>query len=75
MKIRLARQEEDDFDLPGAEELDKALIEHQELTEETEITQNNSEQILEVSEEEEMTDIEKAQEYFETYSKRKGKHF
>ena len=68
VKIRLAKREDDDFDLPGADELDRALTEHQELTEYGEI---------EVKEQEEKskTDIEKAQEYFEQYSKRRGKHF
>lgn len=65
LKIRIAREDdEEDLDLPGGDELDRALAEHQELTEDTEI-----------QEEEEKTDAEKAQEYFEAYSKRKGKHF
>lgn len=32
IKIRLSRVDDDDFDLPGADELDRALTEHQELT-------------------------------------------
>lgn len=32
IKIRLSRVDDDDFDLPGADELDRALSEHQELT-------------------------------------------
>lgn len=69
IKIKLARSEDDDeLDLPGADELDKAIAEHQELQEE----QNQEE------EQEPKTDIERAQEYFESYSrnnKRRGKHF
>lgn len=68
VKIRLARKEDDDLDLPGADELDRALTEHQELTENEEIETRKQE-------EKSKTDIEKAQEYFEQYSKRKGKHF
>ena len=69
IKIKLARSEDDDeLDLPGADELDRAIAEHQELQEE----QNQED------EEETKTDIERAQEYFESYSrnnKRRGKHF
>ena len=68
VKIRLARKEDDDLDLPGADELDRALTEHQELTE-------NEEMEAREQEEKSKTDIEKAQEYFEQYSKRRGKHF
>ena len=68
VKIRLARKEDDDLDLPGADELDRALTEHQELTE-------NEEMAAREREEKSKTDIEKAQEYFEQYSKRRGKHF
>lgn len=89
IKIRLSRQEDDDLDLPGAEELDRALSEHQELAEgneeknEYKIKQkepNLVEELYESKAQEEnisnkKSDIEMAQEYFETYSKRKGKHF
>ena len=68
VKIRLAKREDDDLDLPGADELDRALTEHQELTE-------NEEMEAREQEEKSKTDIEKAQEYFEQYSKRRGKHF
>ena len=68
VKIRLAKREEDDLDLPGADELDRALTEHQELTENEEIETIKQE-------EKSNADIEKPQEYFEKYSKRKGKHF
>lgn len=68
VKIRLAKKEDDDLDLPGADELDRALTEHQELAEDEEIKEKEEE-------EKSKTDIEKAQEYFEQYSKRRGKHF
>lgn len=68
VKIRLAKREDDDLDLPGADELDRALTEHQELAE-------NEEMEAREKEEKSKTDIEKAQEYFEQYSKRRGKHF
>lgn len=68
VKIRLAKREDDDLDLPGADELDRALTEHQELTENEEIETIKQE-------EKSNADIEKPQEYFEKYSKRKGKHF
>lgn len=76
MKIKLARNEEEDLDLPGAEELDKALAEHQELAEDT-TDQIQQEEVVENEQEDDDTksDIEKAQEYFESYSKRRGKHF
>ena len=69
IKIRTSRNDfEEDLDLPGAEELDRALIEHQELTE--------NEEIEEIEQEEKSkNDLEESQEYFEQYSKRKGKHF
>lgn len=84
IKIKLANREDDDFDLPGAEELDRALAEHQELAEEDDdmqqlyaqekaVSQNDTDANFE--EERPKTDIEKAQEYFESYSKRRGKHF
>ncbi len=84
IKIKLANREDDDFDLPGAEELDRALAEHQELAEEDDDMQQSYTQEKAVShtytddnfeEERPKTDIEKAQEYFESYSKRRGKHF
>lgn len=89
IKIRLSRQEDDDIDLPGAEELDRALSEHQELAEGIEGIReykikkkepNLVEELYESKAQEEnisnkKSDIEMAQEYFETYSKRKGKHF
>lgn len=68
VKIRLAKREDDDLDLPGADELDRALTEHQELTENEEIETIKQE-------EKSNADIEKTQEYSEKYSKRKGKHF
>lgn len=68
VKIRLAKREEEDLDLPGADELDRALTEHQELAENEEIETIKQE-------EKSNADIEKPQEYFEKYSKRKGKHF
>ena len=68
VKIRLAKKEDDDLDLPGADELDRALTEHQELAEDEEVKAKEEE-------EKSKTDIEKAQEYFEQYSKRRGKHF
>lgn len=58
-KIKFSKKDYDDLDLPGAEELDRALTEHQEMT------KHNDEK----------SDIEKAQEYFEEYSRRKGRHF
>ena len=87
IKIKLARKDDEDLDLPGAEELDRALAEHQELTDETE---SQDEEFIETSEnnnqynayytnnvgqEKPKSDIEKAQEYFESYTRRKGKHF
>ena len=77
MKIKLARNEEDDLDLPGAEELDKALAEHQELAEDIIAqSQNQQEELVENEQDDDTkSDIEKAQEYFELYSKRRGKHF
>ncbi len=64
IKIRLARRVDEDMDLPGGEELDRALSEHQEIEDE-----------VSGAEEDIKSDAEIAQEYFETYSKRKGKHF
>lgn len=81
IKIKLSRRKDEDLDLPGAEELDKALAEHQELSDETEeinTNVNNYNQYEEYSNEEQekpKSDIEKAQEYFESYTKRRGKHF
>lgn len=81
IKIRLSREEDDDLDLPGAEALDRALLEHQELAEEKNAKKekNMVEELYENRTQEkisnERSDIEMAQEYFETYSKRKGKHF
>ena len=74
MKIKLARNEEDDLDLPGAEELDKALAEHQELAEDIIAqSQNQQEELVENEQDDDTnSDIEKAQEYFELYSKRTG---
>ena len=87
IKIKLAKKEDEDLDLPGAEELDRALAEHQELADETE---SQNEEFIETSEndnqyndyytnsveqEKPKSDIERAQEYFESYTKRKGKHF
>ena len=84
IKIKLANREDDDFDLPGAEELDRALAEHQELAEEDDdmqqlyaqekaVSQNDTDANFE--EERPKTDIEKAQEYFDSYSIRRGNHF
>lgn len=103
MKIRLSKDEEydDEMDLPGGDELDRALAEHQELTEEENYEEEMQYEDEEYSEDnyiadiarkksqesyhniqstlntdvEEKADIEKAQEYFEEYSKRKGRHF
>lgn len=88
IKVKLARKEDEDLDLPGADELDRALAEHQELTDEAEnetqneINQTNNYRTVydnyetsDIQEEKPKTDIEKAQEYFEAYTKRKGKHF
>lgn len=94
MKIKLAKEDDfdEDIDLPGGEELDKALAEHQELAEEDETNyieaiankrqsdqtmtaKDDVENVEETPEVEEKSDIEKAQEYFEEYSKRRGKHF
>lgn len=88
IKIKLAKKEDDDLDLPGADELDRALAEHQELTDEVEneaqneIEQNNNYgtqyedyNTSSMQEEKPKSDIEKAQEYFEAYTKRRGKHF
>ena len=88
IKIRLAKKEDDDMDLPGADELDRALAEHQELADEAEneiqdeIEQNNNYKTgynnydaNNMQEEKIKSDIEKAQEYFEAYTKRRGKHF
>lgn len=76
VKVRLARQEDDDdLDLPGGDELDRALAEHQELTEDIEEEDTRVQETTEIQEDETKTDAEKAQEYFESYSKRKGKHF
>ena len=86
IKVKLAKKEDEDLDLPGAEELDRALAEHQELSDETEMendvaeyTESNNQyddyHINNVEEEKTKSDIEKAQEYFESYTKRKGKHF
>ena len=86
IKVKLAKKEDEDLDLPGAEELDRALAEHQELSDETEMendvaeyTESNNQyddyHINNVEEEKTKSDIEKAQEYFESYSKRRGKHF
>ena len=87
IKIKLAKKEDEDLDLPGAEELDRALAEHQELEDET---KGQDEEFIETSEndnqyndyytnsveqEKPKSDIERAQEYFEYYTKRKGKHF
>lgn len=87
IKIKLAKKEDEDLDLPGAEELDRALAEHQELEDET---KGQDEEFIETSEndnqyndyytnsveqEKPKSDIERAQEYFESYTKRKGKHF
>ena len=69
IKIKMKKDEEELLGLPGAEELDKAMAEHQELTEEETEQQKN------LHDEEEKSDIEKAQEYFEEYSRRRGKHF
>lgn len=70
VKVRLARlEEDDDLDLPGGDELDRALAEHQELAEDVDMEDT------EKQEDETKSDAEKAQEYFETYSKRRGKHF
>lgn len=84
IKVRMSRADEEDFDLPGSEELDRAWTEHQELTEDDELQDNEDleaylkeqEQAnVTLDENDEKSDIEKAQEYFEEYSKRKGKHF
>lgn len=86
IKVRKAKEMEEDLDLPGAEELDRALIEHQELNEDTEEekprrikSSNFIEDIyssnIEKKSEMEKSDIEKAQEYFEEQSRRRGRHF
>ncbi len=82
VKVKLSN-EDDGFDLPGADELDKALIEHQELAEEDIGNQQfeEDEENQETQENEDMQDDygEKA-EYlqantgFEPYSKKRGKH-
>ena len=84
IKVKLSKKEDEDLDLPGTDELDRALAEHQELNEETEnettmeadseYRQYNDYNITN-EEEKPKSDIEKAQEYFESYTKRKGKHF
>lgn len=71
MKVRWARREEDDMDLPGGEELDRALSEHQEIEDEV----SDAEKDVSETEENVKSDAEIAQEYFESYSKRRGKHF
>lgn len=71
IKVRLARREDDDMDLPGGEELDRALSEHQEIEDEVSEAENDVSEI----EENVKSDAEIAQEYFESYSKRRGKHF
>lgn len=85
VKVKKAREEDDDLDLPGAEELDRALTEHQELNEdvEEEKPRRKSSNFIEDiyssnmnrKSEEEKSDIEKAQEYFEEHSRRRGRHF
>lgn len=71
IKVRLSRIDDDDMDLPGGEELDRALSEHQEIEDELYEVEDEVSNV----EEETKSDAEIAQEYFETYSKRKGKHF
>lgn len=71
IKIRLARRDDDDMDLPGGEELDRALSEHQEIEDEV----SEAEKDVSETEENVKSDAEIAQEYFESYSKRRGKHF
>lgn len=71
IKVRLARREDDDMDLPGGEELDRALSEHQEIEDEVSEAENDVSEIGENVK----SDAEIAQEYFESYSKRRGKHF
>ena len=74
IKIKISRDIDEEIEFPGGEELDKALTEHQELEEE-EDSQNDQSESDEEENEETKSDIEMAQEYFESYSKRKGKHF
>ena len=71
IKVRLARRDDDDMDLPGGEELDRALLEHQEIEDEVSEAEEDASEI----EENVKSDAEIAQEYFESYSKRRGKHF
>lgn len=71
IKVRLSRRDDDDMDLPGGEELDRALSEHQEIEDEV----SEAEKDISETEENVKSDAEIAQEYFESYSKRRGKHF
>ena len=69
-KVRLSRMDEDDdIDFPGVEELDKALTEHQELTNFDNSSENNDD-----NEDDEVRKLFDNDDYAST-SKKKGKHF
>lgn len=68
LKIKIAKEkkDEDGFDLPGREELDKALAEHQELEETAELEK--------IETPEEISGLEEDND-FNSGSRKKGKHF
>lgn len=71
IKIRLSRQEEEEIELPGGEELDKAILEHQEIS-----SQEYEESESKIHKDEMRK--EALNEYFAGYrteNKTKGKHF
>ena len=71
-------KKKNDLDFPGSEELDKAISEHQELSEEVPNLQNNKE-IINETKENYIQDIAKdkfgIEKDFEERPRRKGKHF
>ena len=80
LKIKLKNNYEDDIDFPGAEELDKALTEHQGLSEDDELKpqeelKDNDETTNMEIEEENINDYREPGHLFDAYSKKKGKHF
>ena len=73
--------EEDDIDFPGVEELDKALTEHQELTNFDNSSENNDDNEDDEDDDNKTSETrEKVRKLFDnddyaSTSKKKGKHF
>lgn len=82
LKIKIAKEKKDDedFDLPGGDELDKALAEHQELESTDDYyLQSEFDQEYDFGENNYIEDIAKNKDYkddiYDNNIKRKGKHF